>query len=300
MNLDLYQKKGNAELPDFSINEKLNDPVLYSPSAALKDAVNVSLTLGQPLLVTGEPGTGKTQLAYHIAHFFNLGKPLVFNAQTTSIATDLFYNYDALGHFQYNQNQSKILTIEEVEEKFINYNALGEAIRQNKRMVVLIDEIDKAPRDLPNDLLFAIENLSFKIPEINRTFEAAPSKRPIIIITSNSEKNLPDAFMRRVVYHHIQFPIADELLYILSRKTDQIGPIDLKRVIEHFLKIRNLKLKKAPSTAELIYWVLLLQKMNFDFSKLDQAMSFDERAQLMRSYSVLAKNKEDLEMLNNL
>ncbi|MEM6699885.1 MAG: MoxR family ATPase, partial [Bacteroidota bacterium] len=206
MNLELYQKEGTAQLPDFSVNENLNNPVLYTPSDALKSAVNVALALGQPLLVTGEPGTGKTQLAYHVAHFFGLGGPLIFNAQTTSVANNLFYNYDALGHFQYNQNHREALSTEELEKKFIHYNALGEAIRRNKRMVVLIDEIDKAPRDLPNDLLFAIESLSFRVSEINKSFQASTTKRPIIIITSNSEKNLPDAFMRRVVYHHIKFP----------------------------------------------------------------------------------------------
>ncbi|MEN0045568.1 MAG: MoxR family ATPase [Bacteroidota bacterium] len=300
MNLELYQKEGTAQLPDFSVNENLNNPVLYTPSDALKSAVNVALALGQPLLVTGEPGTGKTQLAYHVAHFFGLGGPLIFNAQTTSVANNLFYNYDALGHFQYNQNHREALSTEELEKKFIHYNALGEAIRRNKRMVVLIDEIDKAPRDLPNDLLFAIESLSFRVSEINKSFQASTTKRPIIIITSNSEKNLPDAFMRRVVYHHIKFPSPKELLFILSRKTDNLMISDLNAAIDHFYQIRNLNLRKPPSTAELIYWVLLLQKMNFNFSKLDRVLSLADRDKLLSSYAVLAKNKEDLEILNNL
>ena len=104
MSFSIYKKDGQAALPDFQANAKLNDPALYIPSDALVDAVNVALSLGQPLLLTGEPGTGKTQLAYHIAQYFQLKEPLVFNAQTTSTATDLFYKYDALGHFQYNQN----------------------------------------------------------------------------------------------------------------------------------------------------------------------------------------------------
>lgn len=299
MSIELYQRKGTAQLPDFSVNHKLNDPVLYTPSEALKDAVNVALVLGQPLLVTGEPGTGKTQLAYHIAYFFGLGIPLIFNAQTSSLAKDLFYSYDALGHFQHNQNNKAILTAKDIEEQFIHYNALGEAIRQNKRLVVLVDEIDKAPRDFPNDILFAIENLSFKVPEINRYFEADPKHRPIIIITSNSEKNLPDAFMRRVVYHHINFPTPEELLYILTQKTDDISFGDLQQLVEYFFRIRDLNLRKPPSTAELIYWVLLLQKMNFPLNKINKPLDFKQHSILLTSYAVLAKNQQDLELLNN-
>ena len=182
-----YKKQGQSVLSDFTPNKKLNAPELYMPSDALIDAVNVALSLGQPLLLTGDPGTGKTELASHIAYQFGLVEPLIFTAQTTSTATDLFYKYDALGHFQYNSVQKEPLSKDDLEKRYIHFNALGEAIRRKQRLVVLIDEIDKAPRDFPNDILFAIEKLRFVVPELNnKVFETDPVKRPIIVLTSNS------------------------------------------------------------------------------------------------------------------
>jgi MoxR-like ATPase len=293
-----YQREGKATLPPFNWNKKLDDPALYVPAPALVDAVNVALTVGQPLLITGEPGTGKTQLAFHLAHYYQLEAPLVFNAQTSSKAADLFYTYDALGHFQYTQNNARALSPEELDQRFIHYNALGAAIKSQKRCVVLIDEIDKAPRDLPNDILYALENLQFRVNETGQQFKTQTENKPIIILTSNSEKNLPDAFLRRVLYYHIPFPTAEELLYILNRKLSDTPPTDLRRIIKHFLQIRELNLKKPPSTAELISWAFLLLESNFPLDRLNKVLSFEEKKKLLTSYSLLAKNKEDLELLN--
>lgn len=303
MSFNLYAKDGGQrDMPAFEYNPKLGDPALYKPSPELVDAVNVALALGQPLLLTGEPGTGKTQLAHHIAWFFKLGKPLIFNAQTTSSASEMFYKYDALGHFQYSQNNPEVLSPEDLETRFIRYQGLGAAIRSDKRQVVLIDEIDKAPRDLPNDVLAAIEDLAFTIPEVGKTYKTKMENRPIIIITSNSEKNLPDPFLRRVVYFHIPFPDAGALLEIVSGKVDGFSVSELQPVIRHFEKIRTskeLKLKKLPATAELIFWAMLLRKLQFDPNKLDNTgrLSAAEKQQLAMSYSVLAKTKEDLIVL---
>ncbi len=291
------------ELPVMKRNKKISDPALYKPSKALQDAVNVAIAIGQPLLVTGEPGTGKTELANHVAWYFKMGEPLVFNAQTTSTATDLFYKYDALAHFQYAQTQATPLTPNEVEKRFIHYQALGEAIRSSTRRVVLIDEIDKAPRDLPNDVLAAINKLRFEVPEIKEQYRASAENRPLVIITSNSEKNLPDAFLRRVSYYHIPFPEPGFLMEILASKIEGLGEEGLGDLVDHFYRIREGKqLRKNPATAELIYWAMLLQKIGFDSAKLKKGAVLDdsEKDQLLMSYSALAKTKEDLATMKKM
>lgn len=297
-----YKASGKSQLPQIPENKKMHDPELYIPSYGLQNAVNVALTLGMPLLLTGEPGTGKTELADHIAWQFDLndGKPLCFNAQTTSTAKDLFYRYDALGHFQFSQTQKQQLTSDEIESKFIHYQALGNAIRFNRRVVVLLDEIDKAPRDLPNDVLAALETLQFDVPEIGKTYKAQPENKPIIILTSNSEKNLPDAFLRRVVYFNIPFPDAESLLRIIASKTEGYSGEALNALITHFTNIRQARLRKAPATAELIQWAALLQRIGFPAEKLEHpnSMPLHEKDALRLSYSVLAKTKEDLFILS--
>jgi MoxR-like ATPase len=291
-------------------------PEDYIPSLGLVAAVNVALALGQPLLLTGEPGTGKTGLAGYIAFKLGLEEPVIFNAQTISTKKDLFYQYDALGHFhwaQVNKHDSGPLTQADFEGRLnlIRYEGLGLAIRRahiygGKRSIVLIDEIDKAPRDLPNDLLDAIDKLRFDVPEIpgnqKISYECPRDLRPIIIITSNSEKNLPDAFLRRVIFFHIDFPEKEELLQILEKRTNLLKGIDLKSVIDYFIDIReNFNLGKKPATAELIAWSSLLSHLNFPTGKLKNPSewSVKEKEMLRLSHSILAKTREDLEKLNS-
>lgn len=310
----LYQPKGEPrELPDFTASEGLRaDAASYLASPELQAAINVALALGQPLLLTGEPGTGKTQLAYHVAlRFANLHGPHVFNAQTGSTKRDLFYRYDALGHFHFAQSakdQGEKLTPEIVEERFIRYEGLGKAIQEaklhGKRSVVLIDEIDKAPRDLPNDLLAALEDLRFEVPEIpgekKREWACPKPLPPFIVITSNSEKNLPEAFLRRVVYHHIEFPKGVKLLEILQAKGIAFPKdADLDAIVAHFEDIRGKGLNKKPATAELIAWASLLPKLGFPTQKLKDTASLTEaeRQLLKTSYAALAKTREDVQKL---
>ena len=310
MDFHLYQIKGEPRpLPDFKpLADLAEDADTYLPSDELVAAVNVALALGQPLLLTGEPGTGKTQLAFHIARRFKIDNPLVFNAQTSSSKKDLFYTYDALGHFRWAQKNDGDAAAD-IEDRFIRYEALGEAIRlalgkDGARSVVLIDEIDKAPRDLPNDLLSAIEELRFDVPEVpvkpKLEFVCPKHLRPVIIITSNSEKNLPEAFLRRVVYHHIEFPDTKKLLEILQSKGIAFGKNDdPEAIVTHFEEIRGKGLNKKPATAELIAWATLLPKIGFPTQKLraPDDWTAKEKKLLLSSYAVLAKTEDDLKKL---
>lgn len=214
--------------------ERLRNPAAYIADAALVDAVNVALLLSQPLLLTGEPGTGKTELAYRLAWELGLGDPLIFNTKTTSTARDLFYTFDAMGRFQVAHTGKG----SDNNLHYVTYNALGLAILRSceqaavqnllppgfehggrRQSVVLVDEIDKAPRDFPNDLLHEVDHLSFRIVEVgNAEVRADPTLRPILVLTSNSEKNLPDAFLRRCVFYNIPLPGTDRLIEIVRAR----------------------------------------------------------------------------------
>jgi len=308
--MNYYADSESKGIPDYTHLPKLKGGEYYLPSEALQRAVNLALFLGQPLLLTGEPGTGKTELAHHLIRHFIPNETLqgdrffVFNTKTTSTAQDLCYQYDSLRHFHYVQTNKDPLSTADIEKRFIRYQALGQAIKSGERCVVLIDEIDKAPRDFPNDLLDVMDDLSFEVPELghvgDKRVRTSKKCRPIVILTSNSEKNLPDAFLRRCVFFHIDFPDDDTLCEILKLKVGMLNKEEFDAILKRFHGIRNTCQRKKPSTAELLQWATALEKLN-DEKRLDianiESPSPSEKEEWHSSYSLLVKDREDLKLV---
>lgn len=227
----------------------------YIASEALQDIVNVAIALERPLLVKGEPGTGKTLLADNISHA--LGKKFLrWNIKSTTKAQEGLYIYDTVQRL----NDSRFGTGDVSDiKRYIKLGKLGESFAAKEQGVLLIDEIDKADLEFPNDLLAELDEMQFYIPETQETIKA--KLRPIVLITSNSEKELPDAFLRRCVFHYIEFPDPELMEDIVRVHFPDIKKALLKNCMDVFYDIRSHKnLKKRPSTSELIDWLAVLIK----------------------------------------
>ena len=231
----------------------------YIASPDLMQTVNVAVQLSRPLLIKGEPGTGKTMLAQSIAR--GLEMPLlVWNVKSTTKAQDGLYVYDTVQRLYDGQfGDGDVADI----AQYIKYGKLGQAFSGDERVVLLIDEIDKADLEFPNDLLWELDQMEFSIPETRATVKA--KQRPIVLITSNAEKELPDAFLRRCVFHYIEFPDEEMMERIVHVHVPQLDKRLLDLAIQAFYWLRDVPgLQKKPSTSELIDWVQALARGGID------------------------------------
>ncbi|WP_407119976.1 AAA family ATPase [Bradyrhizobium sp. STM 3561] len=264
----------------------------YVATDDLKVAVNASIVLERPLLVKGEPGTGKTVLAEEVAKALN-APLLTWHIKSTTKAQQGLYEYDAVSRLRDSQlGDARVSDI----RNYIKRGKLWEAFTSEQRPVLLIDEIDKADIEFPNDLLLELDRMEFHVYETGETIKA--KQRPIMMITSNNEKELPDAFLRRCFFHYIKFPDADTM----HRIVDVHFPGIKKRLVEEalriFFEVREVPgLKKKPSTSELLDWLKLL--LNEDMSA-EQLRERDPRKLIPPLHGALLKNEQDVHLFERL
>ncbi len=262
----------------------------YVSTSDLTMAVNAAIALERPLLVKGEPGTGKTELARQVANALEL-EIIEWNIKSTTKAQQGLYEYDAVSRLRDSQLGEKIKDI----SKYIKKGKIWNAFETKKKSVLLIDEIDKADIEFPNDLLQELDKMEFHVYETGQLVKA--EKRPIVIITSNNEKELPEAFLRRCFFHYIQFPRIETLKKIVEVHFPKIKKSLLDSALKTFFDIREVPgLKKKPSTSEALDWIKLL--LIEDLDVLD--LKVDKKKILPKLYGALIKNEQDIELFEQL
>ena len=257
----------------------------YVASPELMNAVNIAMALKKPLLIKGEPGTGKTMLAEAVAEA--LGKKLIiWSVKSTTKEQDGLYVYDVVQRLYDSQFGGQ--GVDDIE-KYVKLGKLGEAFTADEQVVLLIDEIDKADLEFPNDLLWELDRMEFHIPETKQTITA--KHRPVVIITSNAEKELPDAFLRRCVFHYIEVPDKDLMAQIVRVHYPDLDQRLLTQVLEAFYRIRQLpQVKKKPSTSEILDWLQALRLGGVDPEKIEAELPYA---------GILLKKNEDLTAVKN-
>ncbi len=254
------------------------DARLFVPGDDLETAMNTALAVGQPLLITGEPGTGKTQAAYYAAWKLGVEPVIHFQVKSDTSARDLLYSFDTVQYF----HDAHLAQAGRLPDKtrYRTPRELWEALYSETPRVLLIDEIDKAPRDFPNDLLHELDKMEFTVRETREQVSAPPEMRPVVFITSNSERRLPEPFLRRCVYHHIRLDekLVRDAVASRTEKKDHETLSDgfVEMAIQRFLALRERNLRKPPATGELLVWLRVLalavgtypEKLDQDLSKL--------------------------------
>jgi len=258
----------------------------YVASEELMRSVNIAISLQKPILIKGEPGTGKTMLAEAVAETLGM-ELIVWNIKSTTKAQDGLYVYDTVQRLYDSQFGNE--GVDQIA-KYIKLGKLGTAFKKEQQVVLLIDEIDKADLEFPNDLLWELDKMEFYIPETSETVKA--HVRPVVIITSNAEKELPDAFLRRCIFHYIDFPDHNMMERIVRVHFDKLDEELLQQSLKSFYLIRDLHgLQKKPSTSELIDWIQALQIGGIAPRRIVEEMPFA---------GVLLKKDEDIGVLSRV
>ena len=258
----------------------------YVVTKELMNAVNVSIALQKPLLIKGEPGTGKTMLAESISKALDMDL-IIWGIKSTTKAQEGLYVYDTVQRLYDSQfGEGNVSDI----KQYIKLGKLGEAFTSDKQVVLLIDEIDKADLEFPNDLLGELDKMEFYINETKETIKT--KHRPIVIITSNAEKELPDAFLRRCIFHYIEFPDAEKMEEIINVHFGNIDQKLCQKALEAFYEIRKMdEIQKKPSTSELLDWIQALMISGVDIENLSSEMPF---------VGVLLKKNQDIDVMHEI